>query len=160
MPLRHPFSTTGEQIIKNTSSHRIKLITRLFQRFLLIQATALLPNPFGIGYPCPTGSIHRYHAIVGGANGTTMVVMFVRLLCWCLAEFSHYSYSRKATGQEFFVPTQTLIAVKLLTKIVPAQLLLITILHWESSIPSTPLISEYVDRKKSNVFFMLLAANR
>ena len=29
----------------------------------------LLPDPFGIGYPRPIGSIHRYHA-VGGANGT------------------------------------------------------------------------------------------
>ena len=30
----------------------------------------------------PIGCIHRYHA-VGGANDTTMVVMFVGLLCWC-----------------------------------------------------------------------------
>jgi hypothetical protein len=33
-------------------------------------------SPFGIGYPRPIGSVHRYHT-VGGANGTTMVVMFV-----------------------------------------------------------------------------------
>jgi hypothetical protein len=36
-------------------------------------------------------------------------------LCCCLAEFWYYSYSRNHTGQEFFVPAQTLIAVKLLT---------------------------------------------
>jgi hypothetical protein len=45
-----------------------------------------MPDPFGIGYPRPIGSIHSYHA-VGGANGTTMVVMFVGLLCWGLRYF-------------------------------------------------------------------------
>jgi len=30
-------------------------------------------------------------------------------------EFEYYSYHKNATGQEFFVPTQTLIAVKLLS---------------------------------------------
>jgi hypothetical protein len=33
-------------------------------------------DPFGRGYPRRIGCIQRYHA-VGGANGTTMVVMFV-----------------------------------------------------------------------------------
>ncbi len=40
-----------------------------------------MSNPFGIGYPRPIGSIHRYYAI-GGANGTAMVVMVVGLLWW------------------------------------------------------------------------------
>ena len=35
-----------------------------------------LTRPFGRGYPNLIGCIHRYHT-VGGANGTTMVVMFV-----------------------------------------------------------------------------------
>jgi hypothetical protein len=36
------------------------------------------------------------------------------LLCWGLRYFSYYSYSRKPTGREFFVPTRTLIVVFLL----------------------------------------------
>jgi hypothetical protein len=39
------------------------------------------PDQFGIGYSNPIGSIHIYHA-VGGANCTTMVVMFVGLMWW------------------------------------------------------------------------------
>jgi heme/copper-type cytochrome/quinol oxidase subunit 1 len=35
----------------------------------------LSANPFGRGYPCRIGKIHRYHAVVG-ANGTTMVMVF------------------------------------------------------------------------------------
>ena len=35
-----------------------------------------LANPFGRGYLCRIGKIHRYHAIVG-ANDTTVVMMFV-----------------------------------------------------------------------------------
>jgi hypothetical protein len=42
------------------------------------------------------------------------VVIFVGLLCWGLRYFSYYSYSRKPTGREFFVPVQTLIVVFLL----------------------------------------------
>ena len=34
------------------------------------------PTPSEEGYPRRIGCIQRYHA-VGGANGTTMVVMFV-----------------------------------------------------------------------------------
>jgi hypothetical protein len=66
----------GERLVKNTSSSRIKLIDQLFNHFTLNQATGLLPNPFRRGYPCPIGRIHRSLA-VGGANGSTMVVMFV-----------------------------------------------------------------------------------
>jgi hypothetical protein len=37
-----------------------------------------LANPFGRGYLCRIGKIHRYHTLVGvGANGTTMLMMFV-----------------------------------------------------------------------------------
>jgi len=39
-----------------------------------------MANPFGRGYPRRIGYIQRYHT-VGGANGTTMVVMFVGWLC-------------------------------------------------------------------------------
>jgi hypothetical protein len=45
-----------------------------------------LPDPFGRGYPRPIGCIHRYHA-VGGANGTTMVVMFVIVVFVLLSTF-------------------------------------------------------------------------
>ena len=65
-----------ERFVENTRSSRIKLISLLFYRFILIQAKDFLPNPFGRGCPRPIGRIQRYHA-VGGANGTTMVVMFV-----------------------------------------------------------------------------------
>jgi len=54
----------------------IKWIKRLFYRFILNQANTLLPNPFRRGCPHPIERIHSYH-VVGGANGTTMVVMFV-----------------------------------------------------------------------------------
>ena len=71
------------------------------------------PDPFGRGYPCLIGSIHRYHT-VGGANGTTMVVMFVGLLWWGWRASLYYSYHRNSTGREFFVPTRTQIGVFLL----------------------------------------------
>ena len=43
---------------------------------LLNQAKLFLPNPVRRGCPRPIGRIQRYPT-VGGANGTTMVVMFV-----------------------------------------------------------------------------------
>jgi hypothetical protein len=76
MPFRPPFLTACEQFAENTSSSRINLFKRLFYRFILNQANAFLPNPFQIGHLRWIGRIQRYHA-VGGANGTTMVVMFV-----------------------------------------------------------------------------------
>ena len=76
MPFWPAFSTACERFDENTSSSRIKLIKRLFYCFILNQAKALLPNPFQKGCPCPIGRIQRYHT-VGGANDTTMVVMFV-----------------------------------------------------------------------------------
>ena len=51
------------------------------------------------------GHIHRCHD-VGGANGTTMVVMFVGLLWWGRRTFPYYSYCRNPTGQDFFVPAR------------------------------------------------------
>jgi hypothetical protein len=74
---------------------------------MLIQAKLLLPNPFGRGYLCLIRSIHRYHA-VGGANGTTIVMMFVGLLCWGRRAFMYYSYCRNPIGWEFFVATRPL----------------------------------------------------
>ncbi len=43
---------------------------------MLNPAYSPLANPFGRGYPRRIGQIHRYYAVVG-ANGTTMVMMFV-----------------------------------------------------------------------------------
>ena len=36
-----------------------------------------------------------------------MVMMFVGGLCCCLTDYSYYSYCRKSTGQELFVPART-----------------------------------------------------
>jgi hypothetical protein len=76
MPFWPPFSMACEQFVENTSSSRIKLIKQLFYRFILNQSKEFLPNPFRRNFPRPIGRIQRYHT-VGGANGTTMVVMFV-----------------------------------------------------------------------------------
>ena len=73
---------------------------------MLIQAKLLLPNPFGRGYPCPIRRFHIYHA-VGGADGTTIVMMLVGLLCWGQRAFTYYSYCRNPIGWEFFVATRT-----------------------------------------------------
>jgi hypothetical protein len=47
-----------EQLVKNTSRSRIKLIKQLFYRFILNQAKAFLPNPFQRGWLRPIGHIH------------------------------------------------------------------------------------------------------
>jgi len=49
----------------------------LIQQLILNPANAPSPDRFGRGYPRLTGRIHRYHAVGGARNGTTMVVMFV-----------------------------------------------------------------------------------
>jgi hypothetical protein len=72
------------------------------------------PDPFRRGYLRLIGSIHRYHTSIGGANGTTMVVMFVGLLWWGWRASLYYSYRRNPTGREFFVPARTQIGVFLL----------------------------------------------
>ena len=108
-----PFLTACERFVKNTSSSRIKLIKQLFYRFILNQAEVFLPNPFQRGCSRSIGRIQSYQA-VGGANGTTMVVMFVGLLCSGRQYFLYYSYRRNPTGLEIFVPAQILIGVKLL----------------------------------------------
>jgi len=43
-----------------------------------------------------------------------MVMMFVGGVVLMPTDFWYYSYRRKSTGQELFVPAQTLIGVKLL----------------------------------------------
>jgi hypothetical protein len=43
---------------------------------------------------------------VGQRN--TMVMIFVGELCWFLTDFLYYSYCRKSTGWDFFVPARTL----------------------------------------------------
>ncbi len=115
MPFRPPLLTAGEQFIKNTSSHRIKLIKQLFYQFIQNQAQALLPSPFWRGSLHRIGQIYTSHA-VGAANGS-------QLWWWLLLNcaggrwyFPYYSYHRKATEQEIFVPARTLIGVILLIK--------------------------------------------
>ena len=107
-----PFLTACKRFDENTISIRIKLIKRLFYHFILNQANAFLPNPFWRGCPHLIGRIQRYHA-VGGANGITMVVMFVGLMGLGRQYFPYYSYCRNPMGREFFVPARTLIGVKL-----------------------------------------------
>jgi hypothetical protein len=76
MPFWPPFLTACERFVENTSSSRINLIKQLLYSFILNQAKTFLPNPFQRGFPRPIWRIQRNHA-VGGANSTTMVVMFV-----------------------------------------------------------------------------------
>jgi hypothetical protein len=71
-----PLSMAGKGFNKNTSSSRIKLTTLLLYCFTLNPGKATSLNPFGRGYLHWIGRIHQSHAI-GGANGSTMVVMFV-----------------------------------------------------------------------------------
>ena len=106
MPFWPTFLTACKQFNENTSSSIIKLNKGLFYRFILNQAKAFLPNPFRRGCPRLIVCIQRYHN-VGGANGTTMVVMFVGLLCSGRQYFPYYSYSRNPTGWEFFVPARS-----------------------------------------------------
>jgi hypothetical protein len=49
---------------------------RLFKQLIISPVKALSADPFGRGYLRWIGQIHGSHA-VGGANGSTMVVMFV-----------------------------------------------------------------------------------
>ncbi len=64
------------------------------------------PTPWEEVTPRRIGRIQSYHA-VGGANGNTMVVMFVSWLCSGRQYILYYSYCRNPTGGEFFVPTRT-----------------------------------------------------
>ncbi len=113
MPFWPAFLTVGEQFIKNTSSHRIELTKQLYYQFIQSHAQELLPSPFQRGFLCQIGQKYTSHA-VGAANGSP--------LWWCLLlssagsrwYFPHYSYCRKATEREFFVPAWTLIGVILL----------------------------------------------
>jgi hypothetical protein len=68
-------------------------------------------NPFERGCPRQIGRIHRSHT-VGGANGTTMVVMFVDCCVSGARYFPYYSYCRNSTGWEFFVPAGTVNSYK------------------------------------------------
>ena len=114
MPYQPPFLTAGKGFIKNTSSHRIKLMKQLFYQFIPNQAQALLSSPSWRGSLRWIGQICTSHA-VGAANGSP--------LWWCLLMscaggrwyFPYYSYHRKAMEREFFVPARTLIGVILLT---------------------------------------------
>ena len=64
---------------------------------------------------CLIGAIHWINAI-REANGTTWWWCLRRELCWCLTEFSYYSYCRKATvwGGSFSFPPEPIV-VKLLS---------------------------------------------
>ena len=64
------------QFVEIMSSHRIILITWLFYWIRLNPATAPSTNPFGWPPMRLSGEIHQIYAI-GGANSTTIVVMFV-----------------------------------------------------------------------------------
>ena len=64
------------------------------------------PTPSEKGYPHQIGRIQSYHA-VRGANGTTMVVMFVGCCVGGRRYYPYYSYRRNPTRREFFVPAGT-----------------------------------------------------
>jgi hypothetical protein len=113
MLLWPPLSKSDERFVESTSSGRVKLTTPLFNHFTLNPGKALLTNPFQRGYLRWIGRIHQSLAI-GGANGSTMVVMFVDCCVGGGRYFLYYSYHRNSMGREFFVLSGTLIAVKLL----------------------------------------------
>jgi hypothetical protein len=71
MPFWPPFLTVGKRFIKNTSSHRIKLIKQLIYQFIQNQAQALLPSPFQRGFLRWIGHIYTSHAL-GAANGSPL----------------------------------------------------------------------------------------
>ena len=71
-----------------------------------------LGQPLQKRSPASDRAYQRYHT-VGGANGTTMVVMFVGWLCSGRQYIPFYSYCRNPHGREFFVPARTQIVVKL-----------------------------------------------
>jgi hypothetical protein len=114
MLLRPPLSTAGEQFVESRSNGRIKLTTPIFIIFTLNPGKVLLNNSFQRSYLRQIGRIYQSHA-VGGANSSTMVVMFMDCCVGGGRYFPYYSYCRNPTGWEFFVPAGTLIAVKLLT---------------------------------------------
>ena len=91
----------------------LKLITLLMYQIRLNPTLAPSTNPFGWLPTCRIGVIHWINA-VGGVNSTPWWWCLWGVLCRCLTEFLYYSYCRKPTGQEFFVPAQTKIVVKLL----------------------------------------------
>ena len=74
---------------------------------------APLANPCGWPHTHRIGAIHWINT-VGGANGTPWWWCLWGELCCCLMDYLYYSCSNKSTGQEFFVPTRTLIRVNLL----------------------------------------------
>ena len=82
--------------------------------FHIKQAKAPSLDPFGRGHLRWIRRIHQSHA-VGGANGSTMVVMFGDCCVGGGQHFPYYSYRRNPTGREVFVPTGTLIAIMLLS---------------------------------------------
>jgi hypothetical protein len=92
----------------------VKCVT-MWQKYLqdyfndLIKSLLLYPHPTPLEEVTRVliGCIHRSHT-VGGANDTTMMVMFVGLLCWGLRYFLYYSYRKNLMAQEFFVPAKSL----------------------------------------------------
>ena len=52
---------------------------------------------------------------VGGANGSPWWWRLWGELCWCSMDILYYLYCMTSMGQEFVVPAQTLIGVKLLS---------------------------------------------
>jgi hypothetical protein len=97
----------GKQFVKITSSGRIELTTPIFYRLTLNPGKALLPNLFQRGCQHQIGRIHRSH-VVGGANGSAMVVIFVDCCVGGGRYFLYYSSRRNPMGREFFVPAGTL----------------------------------------------------
>ena len=73
--------------------------------------------------------IHWIDAI-GGANGTPWWWYIRGELCWCSTDFWYYSYCRKATGWELFVPARTLIVVKLLIVVIDLFMQLVDSISW------------------------------
>ena len=90
----------------------VKLLTRqLSYRIRLSPAKAKVPstNPFVRGYLRRIRQYHRSHA-VEGANGSTMVVMFVDCCAGGQWYFPYYFYRKNPTrGGSFLFPPETMV---------------------------------------------------
>ena len=114
MPFRPPFLAAGERFVENKMSCSIKLISLLFYWFLYPRLRALGQPMRMAAHTSDWGnSLNRRRR---GANGTPWWWWMWGELCCCLTDYLYYSYRRKSTGWEFFVPAQTLKWVKLYKK--------------------------------------------
>ena len=97
---------------QHESSCRIEVTSRLFYRLIVNPDKAPLPDPFGRDSLRQIRQIHQSHTR-GRANSSPWLWRLWGELWWVDDVDVFYSYIDKPTWREFFVPSQTLIEVKL-----------------------------------------------